>query len=136
VPTRSIIETRRDQMFPILEPFEIERIRRFGEIRSYGKGEALAKVGQVGPGLSIVLAGNVEVTQHDQSGRRVPIVNYGFGAFMGDPGADLGPPPREPRSRSPSPLLPPKRSGPTPRLVRNVRLSLCWGGSMRRSATS
>ena len=84
MPTRSIIETRRDQMFPILEPFEIERIRRFGEIRSYGKGEALAKVGHVGPGLTIVLAGNVEVTQHDQSGRRVPIVNYGFGAFMGE----------------------------------------------------
>jgi thioredoxin reductase (NADPH) len=84
VPTRSIIETRRDQMFPILEPSEIERIRRFGEIRSYSKGEALAKVGQVGPGLTIVLAGNVEVTQHDQSGRRVPIVTYGFGAFMGE----------------------------------------------------
>jgi thioredoxin reductase (NADPH) len=84
VPTRSIIEARRDQMFPILEPSEIERIRRFGEIRSYGKGEALATAGQVGPGLTIVLAGNVEVTQHDQSGRRVPIVTYGFGGFMGE----------------------------------------------------
>jgi len=84
VPTRSIIETRRDQTFPILEPSEIERIRRFGEIRSYGKGEALAKVGQVGPGLTVLLAGNVEVTQHDQSGGRVPIITYGLGAFMGE----------------------------------------------------
>jgi thioredoxin reductase (NADPH) len=84
VPTRSIIETRRDQMFPILEPSEIERIRRFGEVRSYGKGDVLAKAGQVGPGLTIVLAGTVEVTQHDQSDRRVPIVTYGLGAFMGE----------------------------------------------------
>jgi thioredoxin reductase (NADPH) len=51
VPTRSIIEARRDQMFPILEPSEIERIRRFAEIRSYGQGEAFAKAGQDPVGL-------------------------------------------------------------------------------------
>ena len=28
--TQSIIDTRRDQMFPILELVEIERVRRFG----------------------------------------------------------------------------------------------------------
>ena len=44
VPTQSIIETRRVQMFPTLERAEIERVRRFGEARSYGAGEALAKV--------------------------------------------------------------------------------------------
>ena len=27
----SIIDTRRDQMFPVLEPAEIERVRRFGK---------------------------------------------------------------------------------------------------------
>ena len=31
----SIIDTRRHQMFPTLEPAEIERVRRFGEVRSY-----------------------------------------------------------------------------------------------------
>jgi thioredoxin reductase (NADPH) len=36
-------------MFPLLEPAEIERVRRFGKVRSYGAGEALAKVGEVGP---------------------------------------------------------------------------------------
>ena len=49
VPTQSIIDTRRHQMFPVLEPAEIERVRRFGEVRSYGAGEALAKVGDSGP---------------------------------------------------------------------------------------
>jgi hypothetical protein len=35
-PPESIIETRRHQMFPILEPGEIERVRRFGEVRQSG----------------------------------------------------------------------------------------------------
>src|SRR5436190_3215639 len=80
----SIIDTRRDQMFPILEPQEIERVRRFGKVRSYGAGEALAKVGEKGHGLAIILTGRVDITQHDESGRREPIVTYGAGAFMGE----------------------------------------------------
>ena len=84
VPTQSIIETRRHQMFPVLEPQNIERVRRFGQVRSYDAGEALAKVGDVGHGLIIILAGHVDITQHDQSGRRTPIVTYGPGSFMGE----------------------------------------------------
>jgi len=80
----SIIDTRRHQMFPVLEPSEIERVRRFGVVRSYGVGEALAKVGEAAEGLTIILAGKVDVTQHDQSGRRVPIVTHGPGAFLGE----------------------------------------------------
>ena len=56
-PKPSIIDTRRHQMFPVLEPSEIERVRRFGVIRSYAAGEALAKVGEVGDGLTIILVG-------------------------------------------------------------------------------
>src|SRR5712691_1989441 len=84
VPTKSIIDTRRHQMFPVLEPSEVERVRRFGEVRSYGGGEALAKVGDVGHGLTIILAGHVDDTRHDQSGLRTPIVTHGAGAFMGE----------------------------------------------------
>jgi len=83
-PTPSIIDTRRHQMFPTLERAEIERVRRFGEVRSYGAGEALAKVGQVGEGLSIILAGKVDITQHDESGHRGLIVTHGPGEFMGE----------------------------------------------------
>jgi thioredoxin reductase (NADPH) len=39
----SIFDTRRHQMFPVLEPSEIERVRRFAVVRSYGVGEALAR---------------------------------------------------------------------------------------------
>jgi hypothetical protein len=32
---QSITEQRRDQIFPTLDPPEIERVRRFGEVRSF-----------------------------------------------------------------------------------------------------
>jgi thioredoxin reductase (NADPH) len=83
-PTQSIIDTRRHQMFPTLERSEIERVHRFGEVRSYGAGEALAKVGEVGDGLTIILAGKVDITQHEESGRRKLIVTHGPGQFMGE----------------------------------------------------
>jgi thioredoxin reductase (NADPH) len=80
----SIIDTRRHQMFPVLEPFEIERVRRFGKVRSYDDGATLAKVGEVGPGLTIILAGQVEIIRRDELGHRTPIVTYGPGSFMGE----------------------------------------------------
>ena len=36
----STIDTRREQMFPKLEPREIDRLRRFGDVRRYSAGEA------------------------------------------------------------------------------------------------
>src|SRR5437870_8945918 len=59
-PKRPLIEARRDQMFPTLEPAEVDRLRRFGEPRSYRAGDALVKVGEVGHGLTVVLAGRSE----------------------------------------------------------------------------
>ncbi len=68
--TPSVMDTRCDQMFPALQPFEIERGRRFGEVRSFGVGEPLAKVGDVGRGFGIILAGQVDVTRYDSSATR------------------------------------------------------------------
>jgi thioredoxin reductase (NADPH) len=84
VQTPSIIDTRRDQMFPTLDPSEIERVRRFGKMRSFSPGEPLAKVGEVGDGLSIILSGEVDVTRHDPSGQPAPISTVGPGAFLGE----------------------------------------------------
>src|SRR3981189_3405827 len=79
-----IIETRHDQMFPVLEPAEIDRVRRFGETRSYRAGERLATTGEVGPGMFVILAGEVVMTQRDQFAHHQPIVTYGPGSFMGE----------------------------------------------------
>ena len=81
---QSIIDTRRHQMFPVLETTDIERVRRFGKVHAYRAGEALVQVGHVGPGLTIILTGRVDVTQHDESGRRRHIVTHGPGSFMGE----------------------------------------------------
>jgi thioredoxin reductase (NADPH) len=83
-PTRSIIDTRGDQMFPTLDAAEIDRMRRFGEVRRFAVGEALSHVGQVGLGVLVVLAGAVEITRRDEAGRAQPIVTHLPGAFMGE----------------------------------------------------
>ena len=67
--TPSIFDTRRPQIFPTLEPAEIERVRRFGETRTFGAGEALSKAGDVGHGLTVILSGNVDVTQRRDNER-------------------------------------------------------------------
>src|SRR5580700_5339619 len=80
----SIIERRGEQMLPVLNALEIERVRRFGECRSFATGEALATIGHVSPGLMVILAGQVEVTHRDKSGQRVTIVTHGPGQFLGE----------------------------------------------------
>jgi len=80
----SVIETRYAQMFPTLEPAEIERLRRFGETRSYGAGERLVVSGEISPGMFVILRGQVAVTQHNALGRDQPIVTHGPGSFMGE----------------------------------------------------
>ena len=79
------IDARRHEMFPTLEPAEVERLRRFGSVRSFHAGEPLqASVGRMGLGVIIVLAGNVDITQRNRSGSGTQIVTHGTGAFMGE----------------------------------------------------
>src|SRR5215472_15096785 len=80
----SVIDTRLDQMFPVLEPFEIDRVRRFGKIRLYDAGAALAKVGELGIGLILILSGQVQISRRDGLGHSPQIVTYGPGSFMGE----------------------------------------------------
>jgi thioredoxin reductase (NADPH) len=83
-PRRSIVDTRSDQMFPRFDTAEIDRMRRFGEVRHFDVDEELAHVGEVGLGVFVVLAGAVEITRHDRSGRPEPVVTHLPGAFMGE----------------------------------------------------
>jgi thioredoxin reductase (NADPH) len=83
-PTQTTIATRGAQMFPTLTPEEMTRLRRFGEVRTFAQGEAIATVGQSGPGLVLILEGEVEVSQHDETDRRSHIVTHGRGSFMGE----------------------------------------------------
>ncbi len=80
----SIIETRYDQMFPKLDPAEIDRLRHFGETRTYRAGERLVATGDVSPGMFVILSGEAAVTQHSPLGRDQAIVTHGPGSFMGE----------------------------------------------------
>ncbi len=84
MPTKSIIESRRDQIFPVLETADIDRMRRFGTLRSLRAGEVLARAGQVADGLTIVLAGKIEVSRPDKLADREPMAIHGAGQFMGE----------------------------------------------------
>jgi thioredoxin reductase (NADPH) len=80
----TILATRSDQMFPKLERAELERLRRFGEPRAYGAGERIVATGEVSPGLFLVLAGEVAITQRSALGYEEAIVTHGPGSFMGE----------------------------------------------------
>jgi thioredoxin reductase (NADPH) len=81
---QSIREQRHDQFYPTLDPPEIERVRRFGNMRSFAAGESLWTVGQAAPGLMVILAGRVEVTERDQFDNHKPIAVHGPGNFLGE----------------------------------------------------
>ena len=82
-PRGETYATRGEQMFLRFNDAEIEKLARFGEPRSYKAGDMLAKVGEVGPGLMLILSGKVEVTRPD-TGQPLHIVTHERGNFMGE----------------------------------------------------
>jgi thioredoxin reductase (NADPH) len=77
---------RFEQTFPALTAPEIARIRRFGEERNYRHGETLFETGKPGPGMFVVLAGHVAITQRDGLGRITPVIDQGPGQFLAEIG--------------------------------------------------
>jgi len=77
---------RHEQTFPALTPQEIERMRRFGELRTYRHGEALFETGKVGPGMFVVLSGTAAITQRDGLGHVTPVIDQGPGQFLAEIG--------------------------------------------------
>ena len=80
----SLAESRREQMFPKLAIGEIERLRRFGQARSFAPGGVIESVGEAGHGLTVVLAGEVAVTWVNEAGERLPVGAYHAGHFLGE----------------------------------------------------
>jgi thioredoxin reductase (NADPH) len=80
----SALEARRDQMFPRLSPAEMARITPLGHLQSFEPGEAMRRVGEAGHGMTLVLEGEVEITQRRADGTRRLIETYGPGSFIGE----------------------------------------------------
>ena len=79
----TLADTRGAQMFLRFNDAEIERLSRFGQPRSYKKGEMLARIGEPGPGMMLILSGRVEVTQPNGVEKSVVTIHE-RGNFMGE----------------------------------------------------
>jgi thioredoxin reductase (NADPH) len=80
---QNTVAERGAQMFLRLADEEIARLGRFGEPRAFRAGEAVARVGEVGSGLLLILSGRVEVTRSER-GVDVHVVTHERGNFMGE----------------------------------------------------
>ena len=84
IPQASVLDTRRDQMFPTLTDDEIDRLCRFGHPQSFRADEAIVRVGEIGPGLALILEGEVAVISRNEAGHERQIVTHKRGNFMGE----------------------------------------------------
>src|SRR5216110_789342 len=82
MPPTSIIEQRREQAFPVLAPSEVERLRRFGEVHHFRKGDLVVRAGKPTEGLMLVLSGHMRMVPHSKPD--AAIVTHGPGEFQGE----------------------------------------------------
>ena len=84
VPTpNGALASRFHQMFPVLSPAEIDRIRRFGEVRRFAAGQLLFQAGEAVPGMYVILSGRVAIQPRDGLGQSVPV--DAFAQMIGAP---------------------------------------------------
>jgi len=81
---RTLIAERGAQMFPRLTDDELARLSKFGEPRSFRAREKVGRVGETGPGLMLILSGEVEVTEPAKDGKAPHIVTHSRGNFTGE----------------------------------------------------
>ena len=80
----SWLDSRREQIFPVLTPAELHRLARFGERRSYAAGEVIFAAGKAGYGLALILHGEVAITYRGRDGKAEPLLTRVAGSFLGE----------------------------------------------------
>jgi thioredoxin reductase (NADPH) len=82
----SIIETRREQIFPILDAAQIETAKRFASApaRSFAPGEVVFDVGERNAPAWLVLEGSIDVVRRDGLQHETPITTHGVGQISGE----------------------------------------------------
>jgi thioredoxin reductase (NADPH) len=81
------MQARRAQMFPELSAEEMERLRRYGEVRRFKAGERLVETGKTSPGMIVILSGRLAITHRDGHGHDLLIAEHGRGQFSAELGA-------------------------------------------------
>jgi thioredoxin reductase (NADPH) len=82
----TLLDTRRDQMFPTLAATDIAAARRFasGDSRDFLPGEIAFDVGERNAPAWLLLRGTIEAVRRDGLGGETPIVVHGPGQFTGE----------------------------------------------------
>src|SRR6516162_6838014 len=84
------LETRRDKIFPTLTAAEIQRLQRYGSVRSYAASTPLVKAGSPFSGLQVVLSGAARVQPHDEHLSDRELVEHRAGSLVGELGGLSG----------------------------------------------
>jgi thioredoxin reductase (NADPH) len=74
--SNAALASRFHQMFPVLSDTEIDRVRRFGEVRRFSAGELLFQAGEAVPGMYVILSGRVAIVPRDGLGQAVPVATF------------------------------------------------------------
>ncbi len=82
----SIIDTRREQMFPVFDAAQMETAQRFasGPARTFRPGEVVFDAGSRRVPTWLILQGAIEVVRRDGLGNEKPIAVERAGQFSGD----------------------------------------------------
>jgi thioredoxin reductase (NADPH) len=78
------MEARREQMFPVLDAQDLNRLRRFGVAQAWPQGTIIVKAGDIAPGLVVVLSGMITVKLGGAYGSGANYVSHGAGQFQGE----------------------------------------------------
>jgi thioredoxin reductase (NADPH) len=81
--SNAALASRFHQMFPVLSAAEIDRVRRFGEVRRFPAGEPLFEAGESVPGMYVILSGRVAIVPRDGLGQTAPLA--AFAQLIGAP---------------------------------------------------
>jgi thioredoxin reductase (NADPH) len=83
-PESSILNARREQVFPNLTAVETQRLQRFGSVHTYPAGTSIVKAGTPSPGLHVILSGTARVHPHDEHLRDRVFRRYHGGSLVGE----------------------------------------------------
>jgi thioredoxin reductase (NADPH) len=81
--SNAALASRFNQMFPVLSPPELDRVRRFGDVRRFPAGDLLFQAGEPVLGTYVILSGRVGIVPRDVLGKAVPVA--AFAQLIGAP---------------------------------------------------
>jgi thioredoxin reductase (NADPH) len=86
------IASRHDQIHPVLEASEIDRLRRFGVVAHWEDGESMFEAGTAGLGMFVLISGSANITRRNGLVQRPVVVKFGAGEFIAEVGQLSGRP--------------------------------------------